>query len=103
MQLEIDLTNELLRLQIMTLLLVFHVVREQLERLLLFEVVVHLYLRHKIWIQIVVDALGAADLRFYGFVALLLERIKNNECVRLGERVEIRQVSQREGEAELLF
>ena len=83
MQLEFDLADVLLRRQIMALRLVFHVECLQLEGLLLFEEVVHLNLRHKVRIQIIIDALSSADLLLDRFASLFLERVKNNECVRL--------------------
>lgn len=103
MQLELNLSDVLLSLKIVFLFPIFHVVGLQKKILRFLEEVVNTDARDKVRIQVVIDALSPTDLLFYRLGSLLLQLVQYDERVRLGESVQIRQVSQRERQSQRLL
>ena len=83
MQLELDLTDVLLRLEIVLLRAIIHVPCLQEESLRLFKEIINLDARDKVWVQVVVDALCATNLLLQRLISLLLELVEHDEGISL--------------------
>jgi len=99
-QLELDLSNEVVVLQIVNVCLIIDIIHLDLELLLLLEVILSYDLLNKVRVQIVMDHLGTVDfLPHLAIVAL----IHYGERVRQRHSVHIDKALARNAELHLLF
>jgi hypothetical protein len=98
-QLELDLSNEVLILQIVNVCLIIDIIHLDLELLLLLEVILSYDLLNKVRVQIVMDHLGTVDFLPHSAIAL----IHYGERVRQRHSVHIDKALARNAELHLLF